>query len=274
MASNAKSEPRGRRLEANIASFLQNHRTEIQNITSAITNIFEAFCYVVVVKYYADLGYRIEPDKLLDGKFRFKYSTAGNPWNFSFFRVCNPQTSVALFEIRHNLKIVSSWTQDGDTERDKALFAVDIAIVNPDRVPNPPIGTPRGGSVTWLENENLLTFGEVKKLVAYPMLLAQFLGIVHELQPQYIGLVKPLIAGSAMEHHPPPILFTDGHISLGSKKVIESFVSRGFQLTIIANVTTLSDADVINQLRASADAVSSSRTTSETKEAEDVRIAV
>lgn len=272
MANNPKSETRRSQLEDSIAFFLQSHRTEIQNVTSAITNIFEAFCYVIVVKYYADQGYKIEPDKLLDGKFRFKYSTAGHPWNYSFFRVCNSQTSTALFEIRHNLKVGSSWTQDGDTERDKALFAVDIAIVNTDCVPNPPMGTRRGKNVTWLENKDLLTFGEVKKLVAYPMLLAQFLGIVHELQPQYIGLGPSPIVVSIPEHHPPPILFTDGYITLGSKKVIESFVSRGFRLTVIANVTTLSDKDIINQLRTSADAVSSSSTTSEAEQAEEVRV--
>ena len=49
-----------------------------------------------------------------------------------------------------------------------------------------------------LPNSELVTFAEVKKLVVYPMLLAQFVGIVHEIKP---GLGGRLPRGFAKLGH-------------------------------------------------------------------------
>lgn len=152
-----------------------------------------------------------------------------------------------LFEIRHNLKVAGAhWAdQDGTSP---PLFAVDVAVVHPSSVPNHEPGTKKGpNDVDWAHNEALLTFAEVKKLVAYPMLLAQFLGVVHELKPKYvIGAASEFTSDGI---HPPPILFTSQHLTKGSQTVLESFSRRGIGILAIENVDVLPDQELLQRMR-------------------------
>jgi hypothetical protein len=98
--------------------------------------------------------------------------------------VKSKENNEPLYEIRHNLKVVGYWT-NSTVEHALPLFAVDIAVVKAKCIPEHKPGTRSTGDIS-ASNGDLITFGEVKKLVAYPMLMAQFLGIVHELQPHFL----------------------------------------------------------------------------------------
>lgn len=83
-----------------------------------------------------------------------------------------------------------------------------------------------------LDNGALATFAEVKKLVVYPMLLAQFVGIVHEITPSRL---KRLKSGTPSDDHFPPALITLGYLTATSSKAIKGFAKRKFRLCVVHN---------------------------------------
>ena len=71
-------------LQQRAEDFLASHHIAIQNVTKSHNNIFEVSCFVVVAQYYEQIGYRFQIKKPVGGKFRFRYSTNGYPWRYSY----------------------------------------------------------------------------------------------------------------------------------------------------------------------------------------------
>ncbi len=243
---------------ANFTSdFLNRHRAPISEIARQNTHIFEAACYVLVARHYEEAGYQLQPENLLDSKFRFRYSTGGYPWNFSYFAVFASEPTedgnVLLFEIRHNQKVAGAWVDTEEESEDKALFAVDVAVIEGGSLPTLPQGTKRTDEPIWVENKNLITFAEAKKLRAYPMLLAQFFGIVHEVKPEFVRIGDRDISQDFWQRqHPPPTLMTSDDLSEGTKRVLRSFAERNLQIRVVEDVTGLSDEILLSKLRGTA----------------------
>jgi hypothetical protein len=91
------------------------------------------------------------------------------------------------------------------------------------------------GRTRWecIPNDALLSFAEVKRLVVYPMLIAQFIGIVHEIKPEFLG--PPIRNGFGSGGHIPPTLIALGTFSGNSKAIVEAFVRRKFQIHVAEN---------------------------------------
>ncbi len=236
-----------------VADFLTRYRTEMSDIASYASHVFEAACFILIVRYYETVDYNCKPENLQDGKFKFRYSTAGYPWNFSFFTAFSgdpdEESSVPIFEIRHNQKVAGAWVEAEDDTDNKALFAVDAAVVNPGSLPDLPKGQKRTSEPYWVENRDVITFMEAKKLTAYPMLLAQFLGIVHEIKPEFLGIKgKEIDETFYDQQHPPPILMTANHLTKGTQKVLRSFEERGLLIRVVEDVTGLPDCVLIAKL--------------------------
>jgi hypothetical protein len=240
-------------LETRVSDFLQTHRTEIENVTKAASNVFEAVCFVIFARHYENIGYRLVPQNLINGKFRFRYSTNGLPWRYSCFAVYNKDSKAdsgkPLFEIWHNQKVAGAWVGDEDTE--KALFAVDIAVARGGALPtNLTFKEPKNDHQYWVASSDLITIGEAKKLTAYPMLLAQFLGIVHEIKPEFIEVGDSRIALEFIEQgHPPPTLLTANFLTSGAERVLATFVQRGLHILVLDNVTDRPERDIIKDIR-------------------------
>lgn len=241
-------------LRNKVHDFLAMHRTEATQVASSLPHVFEAICYVLVLRYFESDGYRVEARRLIDGKFRFKYNTNGDPWNYSYFVVLrqDPATNICvpIAEVWHNQLVAGSWCKAIDLDGEVPLFAADVAVVRPNSVPTEDRpkrrkGIPQPKPRTWVRNEDLLTFGEAKCLVAYPMLLAQFFGIVHEIKPAFLE-------DRASNDEAPllyPILFTDNILTKGAKKVILSFVNRGLTISVVPNVSLAKEEELIELMR-------------------------
>jgi len=195
---------------------------------------------------------------LEEARFRFRYSTAGYPWNFSYFEVAvNDAGSgdrVVLFEIRHNQKVAGAWVDTDEESEDRALFAVDVAVIEADSLPILPQGTKRTDEPFWVENRHLITFAEAKKLTAYPMLLAQFLGIVHEIKPEFVGVGDRQVSQEFwQQQHPPPTLMTSNHLTWGTRRVLRSFEERNLTIRVVEDVTGLPEEILLSKLGGTAD---------------------
>jgi hypothetical protein len=115
---------------------------------------------------------------------------------------------------------------------DDGIYCVDLAVTREGEVPTstqPP---------KWicLTNDDLITFAEAKKLVIYPMLIAQFIGIVHEISPQFLG--NPSLSGLTRSGHFPPTLVCLGYYSGTSQAIVSSLYRRGIRLQIVPDFDT------------------------------------
>jgi hypothetical protein len=237
-----------------ISKFLSDHKTTMSSVADHLPHIFEANCYVLFARHYENSGYLLEPFKLFKNRFRFRFSTAGNPWNFSFFGIFlqnRLEKGKRLAELRHNQTVAGFWHKsDGTNAATMPLFALDVAVTVGGSLPDPKMGTKRKGNRYWVNNEDLITFAESKKLVAYPMLLAQFFGVVHELQPKFVG-IEPNKSYPAFVRagHPLPTLFTSEKLVRGALKVLDSFKKRKLKVRVVWGVNLASDDTLLARLR-------------------------
>jgi hypothetical protein len=106
------------------------------------------------------------------------------------------------------------------------MYCVDVGVVRAGAIPR------EKPTEKWdcLPNADLVTFGESKKLVVYPMLLAQFIGIVHEIKPSYLSFKS-----TALSDHPPPTLIALGAFSGNSRAIVSAYPSRNIKLNIAQN---------------------------------------
>lgn len=148
-------------------------------------------------------------------QFSIKINTKGDPWNFSKFLIEGDHDPV---EIHMNLKVRSA--------HDKGVYCVDVGVVQAARIPR---HKTKGFKWECVDNCELVTFGEAKKLVIYPMLLAQFIGIVHEIQPGCLTGHCP------SNPHPAPVLITLGSFSANAKLIVQQFAQRKIFVTVAEN---------------------------------------
>jgi hypothetical protein len=109
---------------------------------------------------------------------------------------------------------------------DEGIYCVDVGIICPGVVPE------KAGKTKWtcVQNESLLSFAEAKRIAVYPMLLAQFIGIVHEIKPEFLRAPSPMGFGRAMQL--PPALIALGHFSGNSAAIVNQYRSRSILVCI------------------------------------------
>jgi hypothetical protein len=113
---------------------------------------------------------------------------------------------------------------------DEGIYCVDVGIVQAGIVPQKV--DPR---VKWVcvPNQALISFAEAKRLPVYPMLLAQFVGIVHEIRPEFLRPPTPVGYGRTSQL--PPALISLGRFSGNSKLIVDAFKGRGITVCIAEN---------------------------------------
>lgn len=207
-------------IEKSIQGFIQKHKSSLYAVGLTQSKALELGATVGVSEHYRSNGYKVEIEnpKSNPSGFVVKTSTRGNPWNFSRVHL---ERDGKRFELHMNLMVRSA--------HDEGIYCVDVGIVKPDCVPR------KKTKEKWLcvENECLISFSEVKKLVVYPMLLAQFIGIVHEIKPSFIGGRVPY--GFKKQSHLAPNLISLGSFSGNSRKIVEALPRRKINIEICEN---------------------------------------
>lgn len=199
-----------------IKRVIKDHAEAFRQIGSSQPKLLELAAITGLAQHYESHGYVVTVVNPKGKKsFAIKTGTRGYPWNFS--RIVAAKSTEAP-ELHMNLMVRSA--------HDDGIYCVDVGVVKGAIIPN------EKPKVAWncLDNADLLTFAEVKKLVVYPMLLAQFLGIVHEIKPQF--LTAP---GALDPSHLPPILIALGHFSGNAAVIVDAYPSRGIHVTIAEN---------------------------------------
>jgi hypothetical protein len=198
-----------------IRKAIDNHADALKEIGDSQTKLLELASVTGVVQHFKSLGFEATVSNPSGTTFRVKTSTRGLPWNFSSFSV---QRGNEKLEVHMNLSVRSA--------RDEGIYCVDVAVTAAGAVVRPP----KGDKWVCIDNESLITFAEAKKLVIYPMLLAHFIGIVHEVKPKYLSASD----GNIFEGLP-PVLITLGNYSGNSKSIVSNYSTRDISIVIAEN---------------------------------------
>jgi hypothetical protein len=209
-------------VQRELSRFIARHRTGFEQVASSQSQILEISALAVAATHYQREGYQVFPENLRAGRFRVKLKS-GYRQNFSWFCAQRDEECV---EIHSNLSVQSAYAID------TGIYVVDVAVIRgrcrTNRGPGP--------RDEWIANGDLITFLEAKKLVAFPMLLAQFIGIVHEIKPAFLRQQRA--AWFVSEGHFDPALVTIGHLARTSAAIRASYPDRGFCVNVIANFDT------------------------------------
>jgi hypothetical protein len=203
-----------------LGAFIGSHKTQFSKIGQRDSQILELGALTVAAKHYETKGYTVSAQNLQAKEFRVKTGSRGHPWNFSWFLAVRDGLAI---EIHGNLAV------QGAYRKDDARYVVDVAVAPAGVVPR------SKPSSVWnqISNQDLITFMEAKALVVYPMLVAQFIGIVHEIQPRFLtGRRAP---GFRAAGHFDPSLISIGYFQGVTKGIVDAFGSRGFRIKVLAH---------------------------------------
>lgn len=200
-----------------VEQFLKRNRQGLYDLSTNQSKALELAATVATAEHYRSRKYEVKivNPPAAKGVFAVKTSTRGHPWNFTRIQITRDASE---FEIHSNLVVRSA--------HDPGRYCVDVGIVKGGAVPTsqPP------GVWDCVENHQLITFVEVKKLVVYPMLLAQFVGIVHEIKPHFIGKAVP--TWFVKQDHLKPVLASLGNFSGNSSTIVHAYAGRGIRITV------------------------------------------
>lgn len=164
-------------LEEEIIQFMNIHKTNIANQASRMSDYFEMCCFNYIVKYYTSKGYRIEVENLQAGKYRYKCSTQGNHQNFSNFKISKTKRGVTFeYGIHHNIAVQSAYQRDIYT-------SPDISVINYGSIEEDESHYESKRKLSFVANDNLVTFCEAKQYTPFPELIFSFIGVLNELKP-------------------------------------------------------------------------------------------
>lgn len=202
-----------------LQQFTRHHRAAFSLIGSRESQLLELAAIVGIELHYRSNGYSTairSPGSA--GTFVVKTSTRGHPAKYSCVVL---EKDGERAEAHMNLMVRGA--------HDEGIYCVDVGIVRAEVVPE------KAGKAKWscVPNESLLSFAEAKRLAVYPMLIAQFIGIVHEIKPAFLRAPYP--AGFGKMTQLPPALIALGHFSGNSAAIVKAFPSRSILVCIAEN---------------------------------------
>ena len=156
-----------------LTSFVEKHKAAFTTISARQSQLLELAAIVGVELHYASNGYETKIESPPNAQaFVVKTNTRGHPGKYSLVHMRKENCN---YEAHMNLLVRGA--------HDEGIYSVDVGIAKAGTVPKK-----IDKKVKWLytENEDLVSFAEVKRLTVYPMLLAQFVGIVHEIKPAFL----------------------------------------------------------------------------------------
>jgi hypothetical protein len=209
------------KVKNNLETFFKKEEANIYNFGRMVNQTFEAYVFAGVVKWYKKNGWTIHfknpEDKYGKNYFRLKYSTRGAPSNYTYV-VCEKNNQ--RIQIHHQLRIATKSYRKNS--RHYANICCDVAIIKE---------TDISFYKTYfaIPNENLISFAEAKHMSAFAELVANFIGMVHELKPDKL---KRLRIKKFKNSHLPPFLYVSGILYQTAKGIEETIKRRKYDIDV------------------------------------------
>jgi hypothetical protein len=223
------------KLKARLGEFFEQRRAALSTFGSTVNQTFEAFVFAQVLGWYEAKAWHVEIVNPYDSKtkrrdFKFKFNTRGHPAGYSY-AICTSPDGLDVVQVRHQLRVATRHYQDG--ARPRANVCLDVAVIRDTSVD----GLDTDDHVT---NAELVTFGEAKHMSAFAELVASFIGMVHELQPERLRPRRRAVANAG--DHPSPFLFVSGKFWVTAEGLITTIERRKIDVKVYNRVKSLSAA--------------------------------
>ena len=207
-----------------LLKFFKKEKTNLNSFGNKVNQTFEAYTLIKTVEWFKNNGWSIRiinPKINGSKKFNLKFSTRGAPSKYSYF-ICDKDGKRC--QIRHQLRV----TTRAYKEKNKYDSNICCDIVILDDVDLNDYSTDRA-----LPNVNLISFGEVKHMSAFAELMAGFIGMVYELQPDRLKKIrtKKFIANDFIS----PYMNVSGYLYKTAKGLNETIEKRKYDIDIYSN---------------------------------------
>ncbi len=218
------------RVKDALASFFEEEKKEFADFGQTVNQTFEAFVFASVVAWYRRKGWRVAlvhprstpagTGASRQGVVKLKFSTRGRPSGYTYALCRRGRVAV---EVRHNLRVATRNYEPGGYP--PANVCLDVAVI-------------RSGDLSELktddhvDNDSLVTFGEAKHMSAFAELLANFLGLVHEMLPDHLAERRPYIGPLPDRDHIAPFLYVSGFLLHTARGIHETIRRRGFDVDV------------------------------------------
>lgn len=211
-------------LKRDVETYLRKNRSSIHNNSKRISDFFEMACYNNIVRFYENNGYDVSLKNLINGKFVYKTTTAGDPSKYSYFIVTIKIGNLEYkYEIRHNINVQSYHTDDTFT-------TPDISIIKPNSIKVSTTFYTNATRYFYIENKSLISFCEVKNFTPFPELLFNFIGVVNELKPNLLKRVN-----FVNNRHIATSLMISGKSNSHAERIVLNLQSR-YHLNILSDL--------------------------------------
>lgn len=222
-------------LKSTLAGFFNEQQKSISTFGNTVNQTFEAFVFASALGWYRSRGWTVTIENPVDVDttkrvFKLKFSTRGRPAGYSHAKCVSGQTEI---HIRHQLRVATRAYKPG--QKTAANVCMDVAIILPADVSC--YTTNRA-----VPNDHLLTFGEAKHMSAFAELVAGFIGLVHEMQPERLGRIRTKKWSTSSPPHPSPFLYVSGILYLTAQGMKETIERRRYDIDIYTQTASLPGA--------------------------------
>jgi hypothetical protein len=236
-------------LRRDLGKFFSESRKELGIFGSTVNQTFEAFVYASVIGWYRERGWAVwfvHPPNATAGAarvLRLKFSTRGRPGNYTYAKCA---LGDEVLQVRHQLRVATRAYSIKSKYR--ANIVLDVAVLKD-------VDLSEHSTNDFLDNADLLTFGEAKHMSAFAELIASFVGVVYEMQPERLRRrrfkSKHARSRPAYPGHPSAFLFVSGFLFHTAQGLAETIRNRGFDIDIFSRSNQLTSAIQVASVRSS-----------------------
>jgi len=222
-------------LRTRLLQFFKDNETDARDFGNTVNQVFEAFVFASTAAWYGERGWDTEfvhPDGTVGGgkAIHLKYTARAKPSGYSYVRCLKNGNEI---HIRHQLRVATRSHEEGDFPL--ANVNLDVAVVQSQNLSH----------FKWndhVSNATLISFGEAKHLAAFAELVASFIGLVYEMQPDRLHNLRNGAEPRAKKEHLAPFLYVSGGIQPSAEGIIRTIQQRGFDLDVYNSAKALTDA--------------------------------
>lgn len=209
-------------IKRKLSGFFSDHKQDVNSFGLTVNQTFEAFVFASVIKRYADAGWTItfeHPDKHTNS-VKLKFNTRGKPNNYTFARCARGKR---VIQVRHSLRVATR--HHAPWMHHNANVVLDVAVIKD-------IELDSLKTDDHVANSELLSFGEAKHMSAFAELIAGFIGLVHEIDPDRLQQKRQVGERQRKRLHPAPFLYVSGYLNPTAQGIVETIAYRGYDIDV------------------------------------------
>jgi hypothetical protein len=214
------------KLKESLFTFFDGQRGNISNFGNTVNQTFEAFVFASLINHYKAKGWNVILKNLTENnnKVKLKFNTRGKPGGYTYALCTNGDQSI---QIRHGLRVATHFNRQ-EFEH-SANIVLDVSVIKD-------VDLSEYESNDALPNESLITFGEAKHMSAFAELIANFIGLAHEIAPDVLANIRSPNPSNSVKYaqsdHPAPFLYVSGYLYPTAQGLLESIRDRGYSIDV------------------------------------------